>query len=104
MGRNPVRHLVRSLGSQFVDPYQLQYEVSADRVRVDKKPKDCEFLTAPLGRKNCDYEKEVSVWTYSKDAATGRPTVSYDGSKWEWNDGGPESGKQVNVWWKRVDE
>lgn len=83
--------------------YQLQYEVDADKVLITKKPKDCEFLTAPLGSKNCDYEKEVSIWTYGRDEASGRSTISYDGSKWEWNDGGPQSGKQVNVWWKKVE-
>lgn len=32
-----------------------------ENVRVESVPRDCEFLTAPLGQKNCHYEAEILV-------------------------------------------
>ena len=85
--------------------YQYQYDAPAERVSIAKRPNDCEFMTAPLGRKNCDYEKQVDVYKFDRDPNAKRPVVSTDGGKsWSWNDGGPTSGTQVIVWWKKVDD
>ncbi len=40
--------------------YQFQYDVKYDDVHVDKRPNDCEWGHAPIGDKDCHYEKFVS--------------------------------------------
>ena len=85
--------------------YAMQYSADLANVTVEDKPHDCEFLTAPLGSKNCDYEKSVAVERYNQDTETGRPIVAYGNSKkWEWNDGGPLSGASVYVRWTKVED
>jgi hypothetical protein len=86
--------------------YQAQYSTSSDKVLVQKKPKDCEFLTAPLGSKNCDYEKVVMTEKSGADPGTGRPVISTDGGKtWRWNDGGPtKTDTYVFVTWEKVED
>jgi hypothetical protein len=82
--------------------YQIQYSASSENVTVEKKPTDCEFLHAPMGNKDCHYEKAVGVVTYAPDTQTGRPIVSYDdGKHWAWNDGGPLTGARVYVSWRK---
>lgn len=41
--------------------YALDYEVPVERIEVDKKPHDCEFMTAPIGDKHCHYDAQVTV-------------------------------------------
>jgi hypothetical protein len=41
--------------------YGLQYDLNSDHVHISNKPHDCDWDTAPLGRKNCRYEKVVSI-------------------------------------------
>jgi hypothetical protein len=41
--------------------YSWQYDVPSSNVRVSPKPRDCDFITAPLGAKNCHYKPHVSV-------------------------------------------
>jgi hypothetical protein len=82
--------------------YEWEHDVGAKDVTIGKEPTDCDFLTAPLGIKNCVYEKEVTVVTFKSDNATGRPVASSDGGKtWVWNDGGAIEGKHVYVWWRK---
>jgi hypothetical protein len=33
-----------------------RFKVNEENVLVERKPRDCEFLTAPIGRKHCSYE------------------------------------------------
>ena len=64
--------------------YALQYDVS--EVSVEDKPHDCDFMTAPLGRKNCSYEKKVELVKFSVNK-NGQPIVSYDkGATWYLNE------------------
>ena len=86
---------------------KLRYEIQYDdaEVTVDDKPHDCEFLTAPMGRKNCSYRKEVSVALLSKNVATGEPIISYDeGETWQWNGSGLTSGRRVHLYWVRTED
>jgi len=81
--------------------YEFQYKDA--EVTFDDKPHDCEFLTAPLGRKNCSYEKEVSIVQFSRDIKTGAAIISYDGGvTWNGNRGGPMNGKRVHVYWVKT--
>ena len=83
--------------------YELQYD-GADVYR-DDKPKDCDFLTAPLGSKNCSYQKEVTVILSSKDPKTGEPIISYDNGKtWNPNPGGYTKDEYVYIRWKKVSD
>jgi hypothetical protein len=43
---------------------------------VANKPADCDYLTVPVRRKNCEYRKQILVEAYSRDVASGRPVVS----------------------------
>ncbi|HTF44272.1 MAG TPA: hypothetical protein VK641_10255 [Terriglobales bacterium] len=82
--------------------YQMQYGADSEMVAVDREPIDCEFLSAPLGRKDCHYEKEVLVATFKGDTETGRPIISLDNGKtWNWNENGPLTGSKVHVWWRK---
>jgi hypothetical protein len=51
--------------------YALEYETDSSNVIVEAKPHNCDWETAPLGAKNCHYEKNVII---SKDA-TGKNNV-----------------------------
>ena len=82
--------------------YELQYSVPAEKVSISKRPTDCDFLTAPIGRKHCDYKKIVTVAKFDKDQPTGRPVYSTDGGNtWHWNDGGASEGLFIHVSWER---
>ncbi len=53
--------------------YSLEYGVDSSNVIVEDKPHKCDWETAPLGAKNCHYEKDVTV---TKDSA-GKNTNVY---------------------------
>ena len=63
--------------SYWIGPnvYAIKYSVSADRVFVDPKPTDCDFWHAPLGTKECHYERIVTA-SYAKGGA--RADYRYD--------------------------
>ncbi len=72
----------------WLDDSKFRYEIQYDDADLifDDKPRDCEFLTAPLGRKNCSYEKEVLMFFFSRDLETDEQIISYDeGETWERN-------------------
>lgn len=82
--------------------YQLEYSTKSEMVTIARKPADCDFLSAPLGRKDCHYEKTVFVEKFDVDPSVNRPIVSRDGGKsWTWNDGGPLKGARVYVAWRK---
>lgn len=41
--------------------YAFEYFVAPEKVDVEPKPHDCEFMNAPVGNKSCHFEKEVDV-------------------------------------------
>jgi hypothetical protein len=41
--------------------YAFRYATISSDVFISAKPHDCEFLTAPMGRKNCHYTKHVEA-------------------------------------------
>jgi hypothetical protein len=60
--------------------YSLRYGVSPDRVHIDPKPRDCDFMTAPLGSKGCHYDEVVSAFNAAVVDAprSGRDTRKVD--------------------------
>ena len=83
---------------------ELRYNVQYDEVTYIDKPHDCDFLTAPLGIKNCSYEKNALLMLFSI-SIKGEPIVSYDdGENWYRNEGGPTNGKGVRVYWVKTED
>lgn len=41
--------------------YSLESTVEHPVYFIDKRPHDCEFLTAPIGDKHCHYDRNVSI-------------------------------------------
>jgi hypothetical protein len=79
----------------WTDPiwYSFKHDVDISQVHYNDKPKDCDFIHAPLGDKGCHYKKIVKGFNaageliagddapvYSQDE-TGKPIVSYDRQK-----------------------
>jgi hypothetical protein len=101
--------------------YAVKYKVGMDKVITDTKPKDCDFMHAPLGAKGCSYEAQVNVYNaagvlvdgdnapkYGRDTKTGRPILSFDGGKsWDWYDADTVPDRKaasVEVFWIKKTE
>lgn len=109
---------VYSVGGTDVAWYSLRYRVSTDKVHVDAKPRDCDFITAPLGSKGCHYDASVIAINaagfmvaddrqYSRDTKTGKPIFSLDkGKTWNWlpntNEVPDPTVDKVHVSWIKV--
>ena len=84
--------------------YMIQYSVDYSEVHEDVRPHDCDFLKAPLGDKNCHYERTVSTIRTGRDQASGRSTVSFDdGKTWSWNDNDAWK-RGVMIGWNKVED
>lgn len=90
----------------WFDDSELRYKMKyGGEVTYYDTPHDCEFLTAPLGRKNCSYYREVEIIQYSQDKESGDPIISYDeGKTWQWNPGGATNGRKVEVRWGKTND
>lgn len=110
-------------GDGWIDKlwWSFKYDVAYDDVHVPTKPKDCNFLQAPLGIKGCKFEPIVAAYNadgvlvggehapkYGLDTKTGKPIISYnDGKSWDWY---PASAipdqkiKTVQVSWTKTNE
>jgi hypothetical protein len=78
--------------------YGVRYNVEPGKVDTDPRPKDCDFIHAPLGDKGCSYKAHVRAYNaagvlvggedapkYGHDTKTGKPILSYDdGKTWDW--------------------
>jgi hypothetical protein len=89
--------------------YSWSYGVSTDQVTIEKKPTDCDFLRAPLGSKDCHYDRQVSaieVKTDNSDPA--KYPVNYvsfdDGKTWVVDDAVPPTRPQVLVSWNKIED
>jgi len=60
----------------------LKNSTSYGSVLMADKPHDCDFLTAPIGKKNCDYDKVVTKvkWWWTDDVS--KRSLD-DGKTWE---------------------
>jgi len=85
--------------------------VDSDKVMIEKRPHDCDFLAAPIGEKYCHYERVVSFVRWKIDR--GRPLVSYDDGQ-TWAEFTPDANagvvpaistiKEVHISWQRKDD
>jgi rubredoxin len=83
------------LPDSWTDPwkYSVIYSANSDNVHVTDKPKDCDFIHAPLGDKACHYKKVIYGYNSRGDFVAGdnapqystntqnKPIISYDGGK-----------------------
>jgi hypothetical protein len=98
--------------------YAAQFGVSPTAVHSVDKPKDCDFIHAPLGDKGCSYKAVATAYNadgvplrgenlprFGKDTNTGKTIISYDdGKHWDWYVGTsaePDKITTVTVTWKR---
>ncbi len=63
--------------------YSFEYWVPTDKVFVDPEPKDCDFLHAPIGFKECHYGKYVTVHVADGRSANA-PRAKYDYVQISW--------------------
>jgi hypothetical protein len=61
--------------------YSIKYHVPVDRISIGKKPHDCDFWSAPIGRKNCHYEEQAGWSIFAPIGSTK---------------------SQFEIWWQRV--
>jgi hypothetical protein len=102
--------------------YVVRYGADFSHVVIERRPHNCEWGSAPLGDKHCDYKAEAhtvrtdrskdhrpimsfdegKTWFYTGISTTGRPIVSYDeGKTWFLN---TEPQPRVTVSWVKIDE
>ena len=99
--------------------YSATYRVPFNKVHIAEQPSDCDFWSAPLGKKGCHYESTLSAYNgagdvvggdnapkYGYDTKTGKPIISRDnGTTWDWLPGSqiPDPKvKSVAVSWFKV--
>lgn len=71
------------------------------KIRVNRKPHDCDFLTAPLGSKHCHYERRIdTIRVFAKD---GTRRASYDDGQ-TWHTITADLDPQVLVTWTKIDD
>jgi hypothetical protein len=96
--------------------HQIAYGVPYAEVHMQARPKDCDFLGAPVGMKDCRYEPLVTAYNsagevvpgdkprYGVDKNTGKTIVSYyDGQSWAWAPAiSDQTVKRIYVEWMKV--
>ena len=73
--------------------YSLMYSLDDKQIWIQDKPHDCDFLRAPLGRKECHFNRTVMI-TRTAKSAKGDPIVSWDDGK-HWQSYSPDAGETV---------
>ena len=46
--------------------YAVQYNTGTNKVSIQRQPHDCNFFFAPIGDKDCHYERQVSTLRWAK--------------------------------------
>ena len=62
--------------------YEFWYDTDTEHVHMQAEPHDCDFLKAPLGYKECHYQRQVET---EKDPKTGKTNVYIYWNKVEGN-------------------
>jgi len=57
---------------------EWDYRIDSQHITVASQPHDCEFLTAPVGSKNCHYERQVTLFD-ARGQIIGGDIVGEDG-------------------------
>ena len=89
--------------------YSWWYNVGYDQVTIQKKPTECDFFDAPIGNKDCHYDRRVStIRVKAENSAPAQYPVKYvsfdDGKTWTPDDATPPTNPQVVVSWERVED
>ncbi len=89
--------------------FSMFYSVDYDQVTIQKKPTDCDFFHAPIGDKDCHYEKVVgTVRVRSDNSDLARYSVNYvsfdEGKTWTVDDAHPPTKPQVVVSWEKMED
>lgn len=91
--------------------YAVQYNTGTNKVSIQRQPHDCNFFFAPVGDKDCHYERQVSTLRWAKSTG-GLPIFSIDEGK-TWTEFTPAEGQfvptqstveQVTISWIKMDE
>jgi hypothetical protein len=86
--------------------YKLRYkndpDLSGAQIIVMPKPHDCAWGTAPIGEKNCHYEKQVGTVRVRPGANGGKVVSTDDGASWEATV--PQDKSGVIVTWTRIED
>jgi hypothetical protein len=98
--------------------YAVRYHVNPSNVQVDNRPKDCDYMHAPMGRKECHYEVTATAFNAAGQVihdrakyirnANGKAIISYDdGKTWVWDYGNEISDRRIKsvfvTWSKATD-
>ena len=112
------------LPDSWTDPIKYSWvydKVNSSNVLYTEKPKDCDFMHAPLGDKGCHYKKVVNGFNaagyrivgddaprYSSDVKTHKVVISYDNGKtWDFLPAGEKVDNvvvKVEVDWVKVSD
>jgi len=88
--------------------YSWSYSVDPAQVTMEKKPTDCDFLRAPLGEKECHYERQVSTVRVMTKELEFLRSVNYvssdDGKTWTVDTASPPTQPQVLISWEKVED
>ena len=82
--------------------YGIDSALRGAEVVLDKRPHDCDFLTAPVGSKRCRYERRIAT-VRVKRMRSGLPLASFDeGRSWSGVEGSTQPA--VFISWGRIDD
>ena len=83
--------------------FRSESDLQNAEITIDKKPHDCEFMTAPVGNKHCYYQIRLST-TRVRNDQTGDSWISTDdGKTWARPNASPVR-PQIFVDWTKVEE
>ncbi len=84
--------------------YAIQYGVGYSHVKESNKPHNCDWLTAPIGNKNCHYDPQVVIIRTGKNTSGERIWSWDDGKTWWPDDQRPPAEAGVIVTWQKIDD
>jgi hypothetical protein len=90
--------------------YAAQYGVETYQIVEDKHPRDCSFMTSPLGTKGCHYDRVVSPVIVKKTCVafpypnTCTSQVSSDGDNWRPAAPGDPDRTVIYISWRKLED
>jgi hypothetical protein len=94
--------------------YAVQYNVHTEDVEIEHQPYNCDWDTAPIGKKHCHYERMVRVVNKQNQLVDGTnvrlgangATISFDGGQTWVNNPAEDNTKafKVYVGWQTIEQ
>ncbi len=79
--------------------YSVKYDTDFKNITVGKRPTDCDWLHAPLGDKDCHYQKATNVFgVEQRRQLASQATTQEEKHRYE------EMPNAVNVYWEKKSE